>query len=310
MLSIIIVSWNVRDLLRNCLRSLQTDLNLAGLNTSHGGSQKPSQDLPGLADAANIIVVDSASSDGTPDMLRAEFPEVELIASETNIGYVRGNNLALRRVSSDSSFVTRLGFGAASSFLWLLNPDTVIQPGATRTLIDFMQAHPRCGLCGPQLQNVDGSLQHGAFELPGLMQLAIDVTPRLQARFRNTRWDGRYAPATYASNHPFKIGSPLGAAMLARAEAVAEVSLLDEGFEMYCEELDWAARMHKANWEVWCVPQAVVTHIGGASSGQASERAERLKWQSRQRYYAKHYSLLKRWVALRIAAAHIPPSRV
>ena len=272
MLSILIVSWNVRDLLRNCLRSLLADLNLAG-----------------LADAANIIVVDSASTDGTPAMLRAEFPSIELIASENNIGYVKGNNLALAQFSILNS-----------QFIWLLNPDTLIQPGATKTLIEFMQTHPRCGLCGPKLQNVDGTLQHGAFELPGLMQLAIDVKPRLQARFRNTRWDGRYASTHYASAHPFQIGTPLGAAMFARAEAVAQVGVLDEGFEMYCEELDWAARMHQANWEVWCVPAAVVTHIGGASSSQANKRAERLKWQSRQRYYAKHYSPLKRWLAQRL----------
>jgi N-acetylglucosaminyl-diphospho-decaprenol L-rhamnosyltransferase len=291
MLSIIIVSWNVRDLLRNCLRSLQADLNLAG-----------------LADAAQIVVVDSASTDGTPAMLRTEFPSVQLIASDTNIGYVKGNNLALREVTSterratnNSTLDTR-----HSPFFWLLNPDTLIHPGATQTLIEFMQSHPRCGLCGPKLQNVDGSLQHGAFELPGLMQLAIDVMPRLQAHFRNTRWDGRYAPAMYESKAPFQIGSPLGAAMFARAEAIADVGLLDEGFEMYCEELDWATRMHQANWEVWCVPEAVVTHIGGASSSQANERAERLKWQSRQRYYAKHYSPLKRWLAMRIAAAYIP----
>jgi hypothetical protein len=295
MLSIIIVSWNTRELLRNCLRSLQTDFNLAGLNAHHGRSGPTPQDLPGLAAAtlATITVVDSASSDGTPDMVRAEFPDVQLIASDSNIGYVKGNNLAMH-----SSFVIR-----HSSFVWLLNPDTLIHPGTTQTLIEFMQAHPRCGLCGPQLRNPDGSLQHGAFELPGLMQLAIDVVPRLQARFRNTKLDGRYAPNLYESAQPFKIGSPLGAAMFARSEAVAQVGLLDEGFEMYCEELDWAARMHAANWEVWCVPQAVVTHIGGASSSQASERAERLKWRSRQRYYAKHYSPLKRWLALRLVPA-------
>ena len=290
MLSIIIVSWNVRDLLRNCLRSLLADLNLAGLNTSHGRSQAPGQDPRGFH--AHIIVVDSASTDGTPAMLRAEFPDIELIAHDTNIGYVKGNNLALSQFSSLNS-----------QFLWLLNPDTVIQLGATQALIEFMQAHPRCGLCGPKLQNVDGSLQHGAFELPGLMQLAIDVVPRLQTRLRNTRWDGRYASACYASTQPFQIGSPLGAAMFARAEAIAQVDVLDEGFEMYCEELDWAARMHAAKWEVWCVPAATITHIGGASSSQANERAERLKWQSRQRYYAKHYSLVKRWLAQRLVPA-------
>ncbi|NJM40571.1 MAG: glycosyltransferase, partial [Anaerolineae bacterium] len=147
MLSAIIVSWNVRELLRSCLRSLQADLDLAG-----------------LADVARIIVVDSASSDGTPAMLHDEFPGVELIASETNIGYVKGNNLAL----SSFSILSDGSSHRHSQFFWLLNPDTIIHPGATQTLIDFMQAHPRCGLCGPQLRNPDGSLQHGAFELPGL----------------------------------------------------------------------------------------------------------------------------------------------
>ncbi len=91
--------------------------------------------------------------------------------------------------------------------------------------------------------------------------------------------------------------------MFARAEAIGEIGLLDEGYEMYSEELDSAARMHAAGWEVWCVPEAAVTHNGGASSAQASERTERLKWQSRQRYYAKHYSPLKRWLAMQMMPA-------
>jgi GT2 family glycosyltransferase len=268
MLSIIIVSWNVRELLRGCLRSL----------------------LAEAVPARDVIVVDSASSDDSADMLRAEFPDVTLIASPDNIGFVKGNNLALAQL---------LRATPAPEFLWLLNPDTIVQPGAVRTLLAFMQAHPRCGLLGPQLQNPDGSLQHGAFALPGLTQLAIDVVPRLQARFRNTSLDGRYPAAAYAGA-PFRIGTPLGAAMLARAQAVREIGLLDDGFEMYSEEIDWANRMHRAGWEVWCEPRAVVKHFGGASSSQASERAERLKWRSRQRYFRKHYNPLKRWLAQRL----------
>ena len=282
-LAIIIVSWNTCDLLRACLRSLLAD---AGID-------------------AHVIVVDSASSDGSPEMVRTEFPIVELIACQDNIGYVKGNNLAMRRLLETEDgrrrtdeTVFRLPSSVSPKFLWLLNPDTVVQPGAIKALLDFMEAHPKCGLCGPQLRNPDGSLQHGAFALPGLLQLWIDVVPRLQARFRNTHWDGRYASEQYASDQPFQIGAPLGAAMFARTSAVQDIGLLDEGFEMYSEELDWAARMHEADWEVWCVPSAIVTHYGGASSSQASARAERLKWQSRQRYYRKHYSPLKRWLAL------------
>jgi hypothetical protein len=235
-------------------------------------------------------VVDNASTDGTVEMIRASYPGVELIASETNLGFVRGNNLALQRVLDSG----------ANAYAWLLNPDTVVHPGAVRTLLAFAHATPRGGLICPKLENPDGSLQHGAFALPGLTQLLIDVAPRLQARFRDTTLDGRYPAARYASGLPFEIGTPLGAAMLARLAAVREIGLLDERFHMYSEEIDWAGRMHAAGWSCWCVPSAVVTHYGGASSSQASERAERLKWQSRQIYFEKHYPPLKRWLARRL----------
>ncbi len=275
-LAIIIVSWDVRALLRHCLRSCLDDLAASGLS---GG----------------VIVVDSASSDGTPAMVRTEFPEVELKASAENIGFVKGNNLAMRA----------LGFGSAGgerpNFVWLLNPDTRVHPGATRALADVMAAKPRCGLCGPKLENPDGTLQMGAFEFPGLAQLLIETQPRL-GRFRDSRLDGRYPRAWFGGEASFRIGSPLGAAMFARGEAIQQVGLLDEGFEMYCEEIDWAMRMKRAGWGRWCVPAAVVTHHGGASSGQASARAEAIKWRSRRRYYAKHFGGLRRALALRIAA--------
>ena len=153
-------------------------------------------------------------------------------------------------------------------------------------------------MCGPTLCNPDGSLQHGAFAFPGLAQLFIDTVPRL-GRWRNSRWDGRYPPAWFERPTPFQIGFPLGAAMLVRAKTLDEVGLLDEGFEMYSEEVDWAKRIADAGWERWCVPAAQVVHYGGASTSQASARTKRILWQSRRRYFGKHYAPLKRWVALR-----------
>lgn len=269
-LAIIIVAWNVRPLLEGCLRSLTEALGEF---------------------AAHIIVVDNASADGTAAWVRTAFPQVELITNRENLGYARANNLALRRVLDEGE----------AEYVWLLNPDTVVHPNAPQALLDFMRTHPRCGLCGPKLLNPDGSLQHSAFALPGLVQLLLETQPLLW-RFRNTWLDGRYAPQRY-EGAPFRVGHPLGAAMLARVAAVREVGLLDEAFALYCEEIDWAVRMQRAGWEVWCVPQAVVTHYGGASSQQASARAERLKWQSRQHYYRKHYAPLKRWLALRLVPA-------
>ena len=292
-IAIIIVSWNVREVLRGCLQSLRAD----GVLTNGA--------LPGN----RVIVVDSASSDGTPAMLRADFPDVELIACETNVGFVKGNNLALKKILEDGGrktedghlLVSSLPSSVSTPYIWFLNPDTLVHPGATQTLTAFMEAHPKCGLCGPKLENADGSLQHGCFDFPGLIQLAIDTQPRLQARFRDTRLDGRYAPSQYFGATPFRVGFPLGAAMFARAEAIRQIGLLDEGYEMYSEEVDFAMRMARARWERWCVPGAVVTHFGGASSSQASARAEKLKWQSRRRYYQKFYPSWKRWLAERMA---------
>ncbi len=269
MLAVVIVSWNVRDLLRKCLTSLLQD------------AQRSETDM-------HVMVVDSASQDGSAGMVHTEFPSVELIACQENIGFVQGNNLALKRLGIDGR-----------QYIWLLNPDTETRPGTIQTLTQFMQQHPRCGLCGPKLLNPDGTLQHGAFAFPGLVQLALETQPRLW-RFRGSRLDGRYPPEQYARGIPFRIGHPLGAAMFARADAVRQVGPLDAGFEMYAEEVDWAMRMKRAGWERWCVPGATVVHYGGASSGQVSERAERIKWRSRQRYYAKYYSPLKRWLAMQL----------
>ena len=276
MLAVVIVSWNVCDLLRDCLASLRADL---------------AEGAPG----ARVIVVDNASADGSAEMVRAEFADVSLITCHHNLGYVKANNLAMRHLGLDKAAAE---VQDSPTYVWLLNPDTIVHRGASRALLEFMQAHPRCGLCGPKLVNPDGSLQHSAFALPGLIQLALETQPWLW-RFRNTRLDGRYPAARYAGP-PFRVGHPLGAAMFARAEAIRAVGLLDEGYEMYAEEVDWAVRMKAAGWDIWCVPQAIVTHYGGASSAQASERAECLKWASRQRYYYKHYGPLKRWLAMRL----------
>jgi GT2 family glycosyltransferase len=289
MLAVVIVSWNVRDLLRKCLTSLLQDAQRSEIDT-------------------RVIVVDSASQDGSAGMVSAEFPALDLIACQENIGFVQGNNLAFKRLGidgrrmtddEDDSFINRQSEIQNLQYVWLLNPDTEIRPGAIQTLIQFMQQRPRCGLCGPKLLNPDGTLQHGAFAFPGLVQLALETQPRLW-RFRGTRLDGRYSPEQYARGVPFRIGHPLGAAMFARAEAVRQVGPLDAGFEMYAEEVDWAMRMKRAGWERWCVPGATVVHYGGASSGQVSERAERIKWRSRQRYYAKYYSPLKLWLAMQL----------
>lgn len=272
-LAVIIVSWNVRELLERCLTALRADLQHSGL-------------------ASAVYVVDNASTDGSADAVRERYPWVELVAAEENLGFVRGNNLILDRLRSDPP-----------ELLWLLNPDTEVQPGCTETLARFFTAHPHAGMAGPRLLNADGSLQHSAFRFPGLAQPLADLG-LLPPRLYETRLNGRYPRQCYDAGQPFRIDHPLGAAMMVRGDAFAQVGGLDERFFMYCEEIDWAWRIHKAGWDVWLVPEAQVVHFGGASAGQARAETTAHLWESRARLYHKHRGALTRAVVGTLVRRH------
>ena len=276
-LAIVIVSWNVRDLLAACLRSLFSDVGQA-------------RDLP----LPHVWVVDNASADGTPEMVAEAFPAVRLIASQENLGFVRANNLALREISSLQS--------PTPKYIWLLNPDTEVLPGATAALISTLEAHPQAGVAGAKLLYPDGSLQHSAFRFPGLAQLIFDLFP-LPARLYETPLNGRYPRHLYEGTKPFPVDHPLGAAMMVRAETIAAVGWLDEGFWMYCEEVDWCWRMRKAGWQAYCVPTARVVHHAGKSSEQVRATTFIALWRSRLRLYDKHYPEWKRLLAHKLVRA-------
>jgi len=265
-LAVVIVSWNVRELLDRCLAALQADLARAEAQ-------------------AQVWVVDNASSDDSETLVREKHPWVRLETPGENLGFVRGNNLILNRLRARTLTLP--------DYVWLLNPDTEVQPGATQTLLDFFTAHPRAGLAGPQLLNPDGTLQQSAFRFPGLLQPLFDLGA-LPARFYQSRWNGRYARSRYASGRPFRVDHPLGAALMARGDALAQVGPLDEQFFMYCEEIDWAWRMRKAGWQSWLAPAAEVLHHGGASTGQARPQMTAHLWESRARLYRKHRGALTR----------------
>jgi GT2 family glycosyltransferase len=276
-LAVIIVSWNVCELLAGCLRSVQADLAGSGLT-------------------GQIWVVDNASQDGSVAILRRDFPDVHLIASDTNLGFAGGNNAALRA----------LGFGSRAEDLpeavLLLNPDTIVHLGALFALYDFLQRHPRVGVAGARLVYGDGSFQHGAFDFPGLWQLAIELLP-VPGRLVESRLNGRYPHTRYEDARPFRIGHPLGAVMCVRREAIQQAGLLDEGYHMYVEEVDWSRRIRLAGWEAYCVPAAVVTHLGGQSTGQIKVSSFVNLWASRYRFYRHYYSPLKLWLARQIVSA-------
>lgn len=256
-IGVAIVSYNTRELLRACLGSLRAC------------------SLP-----LRVAVVDNGSPDGSAAMVRACFPEVDLIEPGANLGFVRGTNAALQRLMD----------GAAPDYLLLLNPDTVVHTGAVEALAAFLAAHPRVGAVGPRLLNPDGTLQPAAFRFPTLVMTALDLFPpgvALPGRLHGSWWQGRYPQEP--GDAPFPIDHPLGACILTRPEVIAQVGMLDEGYFMYAEEVDWCWRVRRAGWAIWQVPAARVTHVGGASTSQLRARMLVTLYASRMRFFRLHY---------------------
>jgi len=277
-LSVVIVSWNVRELLARCLSSLFADLDASHLN-------------------ARVIVVDNASRDGTPDMIRAQFPRVELIARADNVGFAAGNNVGLRACGFDTD-----NTALRPAACLLLNPDTEVQPGAIKTLLDTLVSHPDSAIVTSRLSYGDGSFQHSAFHFPGLGQLYIDLF-QVPGRFYESRLNGRYPHRLFEGNEPFEIDTPLGAVMLLRREAIEQVGIFDEGFALYCEEIDWAARFMEVGWKNLCAPAAHIIHHSGKSTSQVKVESFVKLWTSRYRLHTKHPRFAPLWLARRIVIA-------
>jgi len=271
-LGIVIVNWNVRELLAACLES-------AVSNQRSGVSRE-------------IVVVDNASTDGSAAMVRERFPQVKLIVSERNLGFAGGNNVGIRYWGLD----TPIPNTQYPRYVLLLNPDTVVHGDALETMLHFMDATPRAGVCGARLIYGDGSFQHSAFGFPGLWQIVLDA-PGVHSRLLDSRLNGRYSRKLYASGQPFEIDHPLGAAMMERSEAIRQVGLMDEGFHMYCEEIDWAWRIKEAGWKIYCVPQAEIVHYAGQSTQQVKPEMVVALWTSRLRLYRKHHPAWKQAIA-------------
>ena len=253
-LSIIIVNWNVKDLLRACLHSVLAEAQAAGL-------------------AAEIIVVDSASIDGSPEMVRAEFPQVTLIASPHNLGYAGGNNTGVA--------------AAAGRYLFLLNPDTVVKPGALACMVAFFDAHPVVGALGPQLLWPNGSVQSSRRRFPTLGSLFWEST-LLGQWFPRNRHSAAYHMLDVPANQSQPVDWVVGAAILIRREAWQQTGPIDEDFFMYFEETDWCRRCQNAGWAIHYLPAAQVVHFEGKSSEQVIA-ARALRFQRSKIRYARKY---------------------
>jgi len=252
-LSIILLSWNVRDLLRACLKSLP------------------------LAEAqTEIIVVEAASADGSADMVRGEFPSVKLITSDENLGYTRGNNLGLR--------------AATGRYLLILNPDTEVLAETLGRMLAYMDAHPRVGVLGPQLIFPDGSLQSTRRRFPSLLTGFLEST-WAQPLAPRALLDHYYA-RDLADNAIAEVDWVVGAALLVRREAYAQVGRLDEEFFMYSEELDWCKRIKAAGWQVVYFPEARIIHHEARSSAQVPAATHIRFNTSKVHYFRKYHGAL------------------
>jgi GT2 family glycosyltransferase len=263
-LGIVIVNWNTKDLLRRCL---QTVLASTGSLTF------------------KVVVVDNASTDGSPDMVRAEFPSVEVIASQTNGGFSYGNNLGLKALGYHGKGDIDAG---APRYALLLNPDTEVPSESLFGMVQFMDSRPDVGVAGPKLVLEDGSLDvacRRSFPTPMVSFYRFSGLSKL---FPHNPRFGRYNMTFVDPDVELEVDSVVGAYMQVRREAIRDAGLLDEAFFMYGEDLDWAFRIKEAGWKVFYHPQVMVKHVKRASS-RRSKKAQFEFQRAMLIFYRKHY---------------------
>ena len=296
LLSIVVVSYNTRELLRRCL------LSIVGNPHHTVGTTRPSVVSPqSSVISTQVIVVDNASTDGSAEMVASDFSQVELVRTGSNVGFARASNAGLG--------------GSRGRMLLLLNPDTEVVGDALVQMAKFLDAHPKVAAVGPSLAYPDGRPQHAAFRFPTLLMTFLDLFP-LHHRLLDSAINGRYK--TPPDLRPFPIDHPLGAAIMIRREALEDIGLLDESFFMYCEEVDWSIRARRLGWEIYQIPSARVVHHSGQSTQQFREEMMVELWRSRYLLYNKHYPkgfirthrlILRAGLARSIAAARLDAIR-
>jgi N-acetylglucosaminyl-diphospho-decaprenol L-rhamnosyltransferase len=230
-----------------------------------------------LADSpAEVVVVDNASSDGSPEMVSREFPGVTLVANWTNPGYGCAANQ---------------GFAACSApVVLLLNSDTRIERGALDALRDHLDAHPRAAILGPRILDPDGGLQASCFPDLGSARLMLEKTPagRWMARLPAAR--NRWLLSTSGHDRPRVVPWVLGAVLAIRRRAFDQVGGFDPSFFLYSEEVDLCWRLRRAGWEIRFAPVAEVVHVGGATARRLGPVSELMRIDGARLFYRRHYS--------------------
>ena len=283
--SIIIVSFNTRVVLRECLESVLRES--AGLRVE-------------------ILIVDNHSSDGSPEMVESEFPQVRLIRSDVNLGFGAANNVALEQ--------------ARGKYFVLLNSDAFFEPNALKLAIKHMDETPGCGLGGGLLVGRDGAWQPSArtfHSVPG----DLIVMTGLAAKFPKSKLFGDFDRTWADRNEAASVDWVPGAFSIIRPEAIRKVGSFDPTFFLYYEEVDLCRRIKSAGYSIWYWPDVVIVHIGGESSRQlkslefSSQAAQVVLWRMRSAllYYRKHHgwqAWLAKWVETTMARITVMRNRL
>jgi GT2 family glycosyltransferase len=250
---VVVVNWNTREFLRECLASVLRD------------------------GATDVVVADNGSTDGSAELVAREFPSVTLLVNPSNPGYGAASNAAVRRCSSE--------------YVLVLNSDTVVQPGALAALAAYLDRHPAAGIVGPRLLNPDGSLQKSCFPYPSPFVPFLKRPPLASVVGRTPVLRERYV-GRFAHDRASRVPWILGAALGVRRAAFEGVSGFDESFVMYFEEVDLCYRLHRAGWEVHFTPDAEIVHVGQASTSQRRrEMLLRLSLSSAAFYRRHHHGV-------------------
>lgn len=256
--SVVVVSHNTRDILRETLQSAVDSLGAPGRDNFRW----------------EIWVSDNASTDGSPDMVAKVFPFVRLIRNANNVGFSAGNNQAIRQSRGRN--------------LLLLNSDTVSPPGALPEIVKFLDDMPRAGACSPRLLCPDHNPQRFAW--------GGEPTPAYLLRRRLLRLLFRKDLHDWGVQRTLPVDWVSGACMAVRREVVEKVGLMDETFFVYFEDVDWCRRIRLAGWKVFVVPSVEIVHIGGATLNATPWAAAEYR-RSLRLYYRKHYGAFDRFLA-------------
>lgn len=250
--SVIIVNWNTRDMLRDCLRSVYEQTQQVSFE---------------------VVVIDNASRDGSADMVRREFPAVVLITNRENRGFAAANNQGMEV--------------AHGRYVLLLNSDTLVLGNALATTVRFADAHPEAAVVGCRVLNPDRSLQPTCFLYPSLLNMVLSSTYLYKLWPRN-RFFGRERMTWWDRNDVRDVDVVTGCYMLVRREAIDRVGVMDDQYFVYGEETDWCYRFKSAGWRVLFTPEAQIVHFGGGSSRQAAYQMKLQLYGSILRFMRQH----------------------